>query len=520
MKKLYAAVLLLTSLISFAQLQIGPIPNFTQCDDNADGFATFDLSMASQMIYTSYPPNTYTVAYYVNMAAAQADTRLPLQYTNSTAHTQTLVVKVWETANATNAGFTTFDLIVNPAPVVTNTTLYACDDNNDGIGLFNLPGAETTITGGQPGYTITYFATTSDLQNNIAIATPSAYQSTQNTIVYAQVQNMDGCISIATITLNVVPRPNVSASLPVINTCGIIDLTANSELYSAYIATYHISPVDAVNGTNAIAAPAQYTSATASGMVWIRLTTQGTDCFTIIQQNYNTAVTDPTIIITQNGNTAIITTGSGLPTTYTIISAPDSYSNGVPFEQDTHILTNLSPGSYTLSVQDMCGNTSIITFIVVDAPTGATEQYFAQGDTLAVVEVEGENIEWYADEALTQRLTTDVMLIDGTTYYAVKSINGNKSIALAVTVHLLAGNNAIAKTTISLYPNPVTEVLTITANNEINTVQVYSITGQKVLTAKPKTSQVTLNLANLQAGLYFVRVNAASGSETLRIVKQ
>lgn len=521
MKKLYAALLLLSSFISFAQLQLSPLPDYAVCDDNAfaDGFATFDLGNTSQMLYMFYPPNTYTVAYYVNQAAAQADTRLPLIYTNVTANAQTLLVKVWETANAANAGFTTLTLVVNPTPIANPTSLSVCDDDNDEVAMFDLTAAEAEITGGMQGYMVSYYNTMAEAETGMPIADPTSYMSTGSvTVVYVKVENTEGCSVTTLLDLRVEALPVVPGPLPVINSCPTVNLTENSPLYSNYTVSYYTTEANAYAGAPAITNPAVY-YAQASGSVWVRISND-TGCFIVVEQAYQ--IEEVLVIsIIQNGNTVTLNlSGSQQGYIYTLFTAPPSYAGMLPFVQNLPTFTNLPAGQYTVSAQDNCGNVIVTTFEVTGEPAGETEQTFTEGQTIAALSVSGDTIEWYADEALTQALPLTTLLTDGTTYYATLVVNGNKSIPLAVTARLVAGNDVANKAIVSLYPNPVNDILTINTSSPVSTITVYSLTGQKVLTANPDSNQSVLSMAPLQAGMYFVKVTTASGSETVRVVKR
>src|SRR5690606_34197431 len=71
----------------------------------------------------------------------------------------------------------------------------------------------------------------------------------------------------------------------------------------------------------------------------------------------------------------------------------------------------------------------------VDAPTGNPTQPFDEGDTLADLDVTGDNLVWYADEDLTIVLDPTTELVHDTTYYVVSTNGvGCQSDALAVTV--------------------------------------------------------------------------------------
>ena len=80
-------------------------------------------------------------------------------------------------------------------------------------------------------------------------------------------------------------------------------------------------------------------------------------------------------------------------------------------------------------------------------------------------------------------------------------------------VNTFAGGNI----EVHLYPNPATTELTITATDKITNVSVCNILGQPVYTRSCNAEQIELNIANLPAGIYFVKVN---GSEVSKFVKE
>jgi hypothetical protein len=70
---------------------------------------------------------------------------------------------------------------------------------------------------------------------------------------------------------------------------------------------------------------------------------------------------------------------------------------------------------------------------------------------------------------------------------------------------------------VSLYPNPVKDVLNIETATEIKSVAIYNLLGQKVKTAKSRNIKV----ADLSNGTYMVRVEDVNNAvETMKIVKQ
>ena len=73
---------------------------------------------------------------------------------------------------------------------------------------------------------------------------------------------------------------------------------------------------------------------------------------------------------------------------------------------------------------------------------------------------------------------------------------------------------------IAIYPNPVSDKLTIEANEAIESVEIYNLVGALVVSKKDQTNKVELSVSDLPAGTYFVRMTTQSGSETRTFVKK
>jgi len=71
---------------------------------------------------------------------------------------------------------------------------------------------------------------------------------------------------------------------------------------------------------------------------------------------------------------------------------------------------------------------------------------------------------------------------------------------------------------VSVFPNPVSETLTISTTSNINftKAEIYSINGQKLV----ETSATQINLSDFSTGIYFVKVISAQGSITKKIIKE
>ena len=90
----------------------------------------------------------------------------------------------------------------------------------------------------------------------------------------------------------------------------------------------------------------------------------------------------------------------------------------------------------------------------------------------------------------------------------VTLLNSNPSLAVTT--------NQVGISKFNLYPNPATDIVNITMENEVKLVEVYSLQGQKVLTSDKKQ----INVSELSQGLYLVQVTDENGTiATQKLIK-
>ena len=71
----------------------------------------------------------------------------------------------------------------------------------------------------------------------------------------------------------------------------------------------------------------------------------------------------------------------------------------------------------------------------------------------------------------------------------------------------------VEATSLSIYPNPATEVLYVNAEN-LNRVEIYDMTGRNVMT----TTMSVVDLRGMEAGVYFVTVRTENAAKTTKLV--
>lgn len=76
------------------------------------------------------------------------------------------------------------------------------------------------------------------------------------------------------------------------------------------------------------------------------------------------------------------------------------------------------------------------------------------------------------------------------------------------------------ETEVSIYPNPTTDNLTISAATEMQLIQVVDMTGKIVLTQKVSSDKAVLQLATFDSGMYLIQLETANGMISKRIIKK
>ena len=84
----------------------------------------------------------------------------------------------------------------------------------------------------------------------------------------------------------------------------------------------------------------------------------------------------------------------------------------------------------------------------------------------------------------------------------------------------LGTENFEIKNEIVVYPNPSSEIIVVHATNSINSITIFTIDGRNIQTYKnPLTStEFTINVQNLSAGLYTLKVNTDNGIFSKKII--
>ncbi|MCK8481965.1 choice-of-anchor L domain-containing protein, partial [Psychroserpens algicola] len=190
-----------------------PIPNaptpLEVCDDDNDGFSTFNLT--SKDLEIIGPQLNMTVTYHETQSDADTGTNAQASpYSNISANSQTLYARL-EDNNSGCHDTVELLLIVNPLPDVGAVSDYElCDVNlpGDEIETFDLFSKNAEAINGQVGVTVSYHESQSDAEDGINPLPPFYNNtSTPQTIFVSVTNTTSNCANVGSFDLIVNPLP-------------------------------------------------------------------------------------------------------------------------------------------------------------------------------------------------------------------------------------------------------------------------------------------------------------------------
>ena len=206
MKKTLLLLFLFLNFSIYAQIPPLLPPPLNCCDNNNDGFGSFDLASRIPALLNGMNPATTTVSFYETEVDSQNSinpiTNLT-SYVNIVPNTQRMYVRIVDNTNG-NVYHPNFDLVVFPTPTANPATLQFCDMME--LAIYDLHQADLQITAGAAASFVTYYETLADAQTQSNPIVNSTYVPLINPgtqTLYATVTNPSTfCFAITTLTLN------------------------------------------------------------------------------------------------------------------------------------------------------------------------------------------------------------------------------------------------------------------------------------------------------------------------------
>ena len=243
------------------------ISDYEVCDDPSnDGIETFDLTIKDSEVLNAVPSSNYNISYHNSQNEAENNTNPITTNIQNTTNPQTVFVRIEDIDNGCLA-YTSFNLIVNPIPTVTQPAqLDVCDDaNSDGFTSIDLTVKNDEITNSNPDLLVSYHYSQEDADAGIN-AVPTPYVNTNQTeqLFIRVIDANTGCMTTTSLVVNVLDNPFINNETQVIDACEqdgdgfeIFDLsTVIDDVLqgtTGVSTTFHTSYEDAQTGDNPIA---------------------------------------------------------------------------------------------------------------------------------------------------------------------------------------------------------------------------------------------------------------------------
>ncbi len=218
------------SIVEF-KLKVTDTPTPTQpsvyriCDDTASGSDIDQKSLFllntkdAEILATVTNPGDYFISYHTDLIDAQTSSSSNAIDKNADYEvtlSQRIYVRVENIDNVAcntisddspGSTFTSFELIVDPLPIITDTVeLKQCDDDTDGFSLFNLNEAATDISTNYLNETFVFYPSLLDAENDTNAFTAAEVLVFENRtvttdIVWARAISSENCYRIAEVTI-------------------------------------------------------------------------------------------------------------------------------------------------------------------------------------------------------------------------------------------------------------------------------------------------------------------------------
>ncbi len=277
-------------IVEFAPQPVAVVPDdIVLCDEAPnDGFAEFDLTIRDAQIINGQPDTVVT--YHLTQAAAEGGffpIPTPTAFTNTQAGFQTIFARLEET------NFNCYDVVplnlqVNDSPAITDpiTDYFICDNDGDGIEVFDLTSKDAEILNILVNVTLSYHLSQPEALSGANPIIPANAYGSGGEVIWVRGENTAGCVTVGSfgLILGVVPT---YVEVPVFEQCdndgdGFEDFDLNSQ--NATIVdgnldlsvSYHPTQVDADANTNPLAIP--YTSA-GGETIFVRVEDNITGCY-------------------------------------------------------------------------------------------------------------------------------------------------------------------------------------------------------------------------------------------------
>lgn len=325
-----------------------------QCDEDNDGFTTFNLEQAGQLAVNG-DPNLSVVGYYLSSDGSN-------QITNITAYQNTSagqVIYVVLRNNFDCTGIASVTLSISNNTVADPTPLEECDTDgtDDGLFHFDLTTAEAEILASLPaGLQVKFYTSYNDaltFANPVMDAANFTNTVADEQVVYARINSGSDCYGIAEVRLIVHSFGDAFDDEEVILCDDVADITLDAGAYNSY--SWDTNPVQNTR-TITVDEPGTYTVTVTNSFGC-----EGSKTFTVTPSGRATGADFDIKDFTGNDNSiTVLPVGIG---TY-------EYSIDGANWQESPVFEHLAAGIYMVFIRDIngCGPLYRQSVVVLDYP--------------------------------------------------------------------------------------------------------------------------------------------------------
>ncbi|WP_073371791.1 T9SS type B sorting domain-containing protein [Flavobacterium fluvii] len=338
---------------------------------------------------------TYAYKWFKNNVEIIGETKPSYTVTDTGAYSVEVIF-----SPATCSAFGKINIEYTPKIILSDTSLTQCDDNGDGITVFNLTRADNIIKNNDATLSpVVYYETLANAQGKInPIQTPDLYTNKPaNPILFARVTNTFGCANYA--QLNLVIANNAIAPQNPVSTCdadstqdGLYQFDLNAQvtpqvltgLPPGMIVEYYLNPTDGVYQKYML--PNIFKNTTAHQQLIYARIVNGADCYGIIPITLVVNTFSPSNF--QDETAALC---MGATTILSVASGFSSYLWNTGGTTNSIIVT--TSGNYSVKVTDINGCEKTKKFTVTSSGaatiTGASVNDFSGNENSVLIEYTG-----------------------------------------------------------------------------------------------------------------------------------
>ncbi|WP_395062112.1 T9SS type B sorting domain-containing protein [Flavobacterium sp.] len=343
--------------------------DLSECDNNNNGFETFNLSLNDAVLINGNPD--IEVTYH---PAANDNITLPVNYTNQVANTnETLWVKIKDKINGCVI-FKPFNIIINTTPSVFSTQLTQCDFEifPDGLTTFNLLEATNAITNNNVNFLVKFYANTSDATNDTnSLNTNYSNISNPQTLFVRVINPTTNCFSTTQLVLNVSTNPTSIVTLNECDDDGTEDGITTFNLANAGFGSTGTTVSYYYNLNDALLEQNKITNTTFGSQTIYARVENGNDCIGL--HIINLVVQGLPVFTIETKGTLCLNMPNQLVTLNTIITNPANYNYlWTPNGETTQNIIVSNPGNYAVTVSNILNSCNKTVSSLVISSASAT----------------------------------------------------------------------------------------------------------------------------------------------------